>query len=140
MGFAQNTSYTSLVHSLQLPFTVNFSGLYSFNLRCPDILTKNIDSLSGSNSDIIASIPINNAQNNIIYYERKTSHEFLMTNDVLDTISIDIKDDLGQFINFNNQHWNLVIQFNITYERERSFITDSFYDIMGYEFSHPNLT
>ena len=139
MGFAKNTTYTSVSNSLTLPFTVNFSGLYSFNIRCPDISTKNIDSLSSTISSIIASIPINNAQNNIIYYEKKTNFDYLLTNDVLDCISIDIQDDLGNFINFNNQHWNLVMQFNITYERERNSSGDTFYEIMGYEMNYPSV-
>jgi hypothetical protein len=32
---------------------------------------------------------------------------------IIDHLVIDIKDDLNNYIDLNNQHWNLCIQFNI---------------------------
>jgi len=141
MGFAYNTSYDSFNRVLTMPYTVNFSGIYSFNIHCQEISTRNIDSNTSSISDILASVPINNAQNNIIYYEKKTDDEFILTNQFLDTFTINLIDDIGNYIDLNNQHYNLVLQFRIRFDEERQDRNEfDFYDIMGYELNHPNLT
>ena len=37
----------------------------------------------------------------------------------IDVVAISIKDDLENYIDFNNQHWNLTLYFSITKDVER---------------------
>ena len=139
MGFVKGKSFISSSNAITLPYTVNFGGINSFNILCRNILTKNINSYSACVSSIIASVPINNAQNNTIYYEKKVNMDFIFPYETLDYIQIDIQDDLGNFIDFNNQNWNLVLVFN-NYEDVEKSTKDNFYDITGFVLDTPNLT
>ena len=67
MGFKPNTAYTSSSHSLTFPYTCNFNGLQSFNIHLTNIITKNIDSLTKSPSNIIQSIPVDVSSSSISY-------------------------------------------------------------------------
>ena len=65
--------------------------------------------------------------------------DFIFPYETLDYIQIDIQDDLGNFIDFNNQNWNLVLLFN-NYEDVEKSAKDNFYDITGFVLDTPNLT
>ena len=142
MGFLSNTQYNSTslnstTSSLTFPFTCNFAGLNTINIFCPNILTKNIDSHCLTVSSIVANVPVNNAQNDVIFYEKKSNLEYVLTSDI-ESIQIDIMDNQHNYIDFNNQHWNMVMQFDSYYDEERKLSRNSFYDITGFELSFPN--
>lgn len=138
MGFAKGTGYNAVNISgtnkyvLKLPYTCNFAGLNSFNVHCRNINTRTVDSLTGQTGDIICTCPLNNAQNNLLFYEKKTDYEFILSNDDIEFLQISILDDIGNFIDFNNQNWNMVMQFKILYSMESNSMKDSFYEITGY--------
>ena len=149
MGFVKGISYLSdgypytfqqSSYSLTLPFTCNFGGINAFNIICRNLETKNINSNTGCVSPIIASIPVNNAQNNTVYFEKKTNMDFIFNYETLDYLQIDIQDDLGNFIDFNNQNWNLVLQFNDFQDIEKGSTRDNFYEITGFVLDTPNMT
>ena len=113
MGFSKSQLYNSYSNILILPFTCNFSGLNSFNILVDNIKTSNLDSYEGlSHSSIVSTIPINNASNGVLYFQKYNDFNFDIYDDTIDLINIIIQDDLEQKINFNNQNWNLVLQFN----------------------------
>jgi hypothetical protein len=116
MGFFKNKTYPAQVvstgYQLVMPYTVNFAGINSFNIAIENIRTKNIDSLDLSVSSIIASIPVNSSQGGVIYYEKKNDFEIAVRENIIDYLDVNIKDDMGNLLNFNNQSWNLVLQFN----------------------------
>jgi hypothetical protein len=142
MGFKENTIYTSILSNsnyiINLPFCCNFSGINSFNIKINNISTRNINSFDNCLSSIIASIPINGQQNNMIYYNKIQDFEFSVNSNVLDYFDISIQDDLDNYIDFNNQNWNMTILFKVVYnnviENKKNF-----YDIIENEFSHPSL-
>ena len=124
MGFKLNTSISSSTisgggYQIVMPYTCNFAGLNSFNISIDNIRTLNINSLTLSTCNIIASVPINASQNGVLYYEKRNEYELTVKEDSLDYFDITIKDDLGNLINFNNQSWNLVLQFNVTSNKKR---------------------
>ena len=123
MGFAGNTSYTSSNSILILPYTCNFNGLQNLNVHLPTLNTRNIDSLTSSNCDIIQSIPIQCGLNQISYF-KTNDYNFNIQTQILDSLSIQLKDDLGNFINLNNQHFNLTLVFNILKNVDR-YINDT---------------
>ena len=117
MGFLKKTVYTSSSNNIILPFTVNFSGLNSINILCENVRTSNLDSKDNlTPSSIIANISVNNASNNMIYFEKQNDFSFDVKEKTIDYLDISIQDSLGNKIDFNNQNWDLVIQVN--YYRE----------------------
>jgi hypothetical protein len=132
MGGDPTQSYSSSIGNiLSLPYPCNFAGLNSFNIKCNNIRTDNLDSQDQcSTSPIIASIPVSAGANGVIYYEKRNDFEFEVKESVIDNLEITIEDDLGNFIDFNNQHWNLVIQVNYIREIEKDLRT-GFHDILN---------
>lgn len=104
---------SSTSKSLLFPYTCNFAGLQSFNIIFADVNTKNIDSLSLSNSSIIGSIPVNCDVGGLIVFQSRNEYEFTISQQVIDYIQIILMDDLGNYIDLNNQHFNSVLQFNL---------------------------
>ena len=49
---------------------------------------------------------------NNLHSIKQNSFSFLVRQDVISFIQIDIRDDLENLINLNNQHWNMTLQFN----------------------------
>jgi hypothetical protein len=132
MGFIQNTSYSSTLKTLTMPFTCNFSGLNSINILCENIKTHNLDSHDGlSPSSIISTIPINNSQGGMIYFQKYNDFCFDLNGNTIDFLDILISDDLDNKINFNNQHWNLVLQVTLFREIEKP-LEDNFNDILAF--------
>lgn len=130
MGFDKNQLYNSYSKVMILPFTCNFSGLNSFNILVDNLKTSNLDSYDGlSHSSVISTIPINNASNGVLYFEKHNDFNFDIFDDTIDLINIIIQDDLEQKINFNNQNWNLVLQINYIRNVEMPF-ENNFNDIV----------
>ena len=132
MGFNKKQSYSSQSQTLTLPFTCNFSGLNSINIICENIRTNNLDSRTElTSSSIIASVPINNSQGGVIYFQKYNDYSFDVKADTIDYLDILIMDDLGNKINLNNQHWNLILQINFFREIIKP-IDDTFNDILAF--------
>ena len=132
MGFYKSQSYTSVNQTLVLPFTCNFSGLNSINIICENIRTSNLDSRTElTSSSIIASVPINNSQGGVIYFQKYNDYCFDVKEDIIDYLDILIMDDLGNKINFNNQHWNLILQINFFREIIKP-LDETFNDILSF--------
>lgn len=119
-------------YSLTMPYPCSFVGLNSINVKLDNIRTSNLDSYDYcSPSTIIASIPVNSSQSGVIYYEKRNDFEFEVTDKIIETLFVKIEDDIGNSIDFNNQHWNLTIQVNYIREIEKDIKT-SFHSIINY--------
>ena len=112
MGFKKSTSYTSTNKILKLPYTCNFNGLQNINISWENLNTDNLDSFFKAQSNIIQNIPIDSSKS-IINYNKSNALMIPIKTNFLDSIIISLKDDLNNSLNFNNQHFNLAIQFNI---------------------------
>ena len=128
MGF--DTSASSSSNSLIMPYTCNFNGLQSFNIHFPSIVTKNIDSYNKSVSSIIQSIPIACGSNTISYI-KNADFNFVINQEIIDDIQIDIKDDSSNYLNFNNCHWNLTLYFSIIKDVDRFKYANNFNSIIN---------
>lgn len=143
MGFKKNTLYSSdsTINSkyiIRSPFCCNFSGINSFNIKVSNISTKNINSFDNCVSSIIATVPVNGQQNNMIFYNKLHDYDFVVNTHILDYLQIDIQDDLDNYIDFNNQNWNMTILFKSMYNNKIKN-KENFYDITGTILGHPNL-
>jgi hypothetical protein len=129
MGFSKNTTYNSTGRSLTLPFTCNFNGLSSINVHLANVTNSNIDSYNRSTSSIIQSIPIETGSGQI-FYDKSNDYNYVVNADHVDYIEIRIQDDMENFINFNNQHWNMTLYFTVVKDVERFSHHNSFFTIL----------
>ncbi len=138
--FDNSTTYTSnITNTVYLPFPCNFAGLNSFNIRCSSMRTNNLDSFDVcSTSDIIASIPVNAMPNGVIFYEKRNDFEFEFKESIISELQIELMDDQENYLDLNNQHWNLVLQINYVREVEKDIKT-SFHDIVLNNYSYNNI-
>jgi len=127
LGFETPVSSSSLI--LTMPYTCNFNGIQNLNIHMTNITTKNIDSYNKSISNIIQTIPIQPSSNSISYI-KNADFNFIVNQDIIDDIQIDIKDDLNNYLNFNNQHWNLTLYFSIIRDIDRFANANNFHSIL----------
>ena len=94
LGLYKNQTYMSSSKKLTFPFTCNFSGLNNINIICENIRTNNLDSyMELSPSAIIASVPVNNAQDGVIYFQKYNDYCFDVKDTTIDALDILITDD-----------------------------------------------
>ena len=133
MGFYQTQPYASQTvfgkEIIYAPYTCNFNGTNNINIYMGTWLTPNFDSFNKSRSGIIASIPVN-SNDNIIYFLKQNDYAFSIKDNCIDSLYISIQDDLENYINFNNQHWNMALCFTIVRDVERFSYENTFYNIM----------
>ena len=122
------STLSSSLLSLTFPYTCNFEGLQSFNIYLDDINTRNIDSLSLSNTSVISAVPVNCDIGGLIVFQSRNEYEFTINQDIIDYLQISLKDDLGNYLDLNNQNFNLVLQFNLYGEDVKRYI--QFHDIL----------
>jgi hypothetical protein len=127
IGF--QTSVLSTSQSLTMPYTCNFNGIQNLNIHMTNIVTKNVDSFNKSPGNIIQSIPVEPGSNTISYI-KNADFNFIVNQDIIDDIQIDLKDDLNNYLNFNNQHWNLTLYFSIIRDIDRFANLNNFHSIL----------
>ena len=112
MGFDKNTSYSSSNKILKLPYTSNFLGLKNLNIQLENVQTNNLDSYNKGQTDIIHSINIDNTKP-VINYVRTNDLMIPLKINFVDNLHIKITDDQNNLLNFNNQYFNLTMQFTV---------------------------
>jgi hypothetical protein len=143
LGFSfGQTYYSSTIttgantnNQLVAPYTCNFNGVQNINIHLDTCITNNVSSFSKSKSSIIANIPVDTNQANI-WFVKNNDFCFSLKDDVIDYMAISIQDDLGNKINFNNQHWNMSLCFSVFRDVQRFSYENTFYNILkqGYHY------
>jgi len=133
IGFDNTTIYNSnagsgTTYNLTFPFPCNFGGLNSLNIHFTNLKTRSFQYVAPTqkitgfqayntnftNDSIAISVPVNCNPNEVIYFSKIASYEFLLKEEIFDNLHIQIQDDLGNFINLNGQNWNMSVEFCIT--------------------------
>ena len=113
LGFNQNI--TSVNNKFTLPIPLNLLGIQKINI-CSNKLSS-ISSYSSQRkigSNILQTIPVDVPSWNLINYENKNNIHSRMKSRFIDSgIDVQMLDEKGQFIEFNNIDWNLTIQIII---------------------------
>jgi hypothetical protein len=134
MGFSNTVNLSSVLKSLTLPYTCNFNGFLSFNIHFLNLGTRNMDSYNGSSSNIIQSIPID-PTSNVINFIRQYDFSFRVNTNTIDYIEISLMDSLENLLNFNNQHWNLVLCFSNYTDMDRFSHINNFHSVIKNAYS-----
>jgi hypothetical protein len=131
-------------YSITFPYPVNFGGLQNINIHFENFKTYNVPYESKnlilkknnlqefsnySKANIACSIPVKCSPMEVINYEKIGTYAFTVKDEQIDTITIALRDDLGNLLRLNGQNWNMTIEFILTKHTERR--TRNFYSILN---------
>jgi hypothetical protein len=130
MGFVSNTTYSSDVNfQIIMPYQCNFLGITRLKIKSQIIQTNNIDSYSKGKSNMLCTIPVNNASFGLIIYNNISQFKTIYPNNNLDYIDIQITDDFDQLIDFNGIDINITLQIDTI--RKHLHDNDSLTHLLG---------
>jgi hypothetical protein len=132
MGLPKNTGYGSTSKSLTLPYMCNFNGLQNIGIYMDNLGTRNIDSLSKSTGSLIQCIQVDPNATLIQFTNNSSAEKFTIYQNTIDYIEISLKDALGNYINLNNQHWNMTLCFSVVRDLERFEYMNTFHNTLKY--------
>ena len=125
IGLAYDATYDSAALVLACPYTCNFNGINAVNVSLDNINTANIDSYTTSPSSVIQSIPLNPYEA-VIAYQQRSPFAFKVFQPVLDYIEVSIKTPNNEYVDFNNNDWNMVLVFTVIKDLDRFAHTKTF--------------
>ena len=113
MGFSGNITSSSL--TLTMPRVCNFLSLPRINMRCGILSNGVVASLTTTliDNDVILSVPNNAVPNGQIVYTDGNNSVNIFRGDKLDTFTLCLTDDEGDYIDFNGVSSYFTFQFDI---------------------------
>jgi len=113
LGFNPALNYTSTARALNAPYPLNLLGTLKMRIASLTLSVNSIDSSVGGSLNILASIPINAGNFGLIQYENTNNISNQLNLKVLDGFDLEILDDDGNLINFNNAYWTITMLLSI---------------------------
>tara|TARA_R110000765_G_scaffold292274_1_gene387867 strand:- start:318 stop:1232 length:915 start_codon:yes stop_codon:yes gene_type:complete len=120
LGFNAGSNVSGV--SIVPPNPLNLLGIQKLNIASQNLAT--ISSFSSRRllgNQIIQTIPVNVPSWNLITYENKNNIHGKMKSRNLNNIDIQVIDEFGRFVEFNNIDWNITLQVIIFRTHEISF-------------------
>ena len=103
------SNHTSSSFSLTADYPLNLLGITKIKIQSINLNTYNVDSSNNGNSNNIGLIPVDQPSFGLIVYENKSSSKFLLRDNRVDEIDLQLLDQNNNLINFNNLDWSLTI-------------------------------
>jgi hypothetical protein len=122
-----DTDITSQSNSLTFPYVVNFLPIPRINFRSNFFNFGNYNQADNT-GDIFLSLQNNAPQQACINYYNQSMIKFLVLEKGISSFVINVCNDAGQLINFNNVDWYLTFQIDIEYLEAPMF--SNFSDIL----------
>lgn len=113
LGFNPTQDYTSVTSVLIAPYPLNLLGTLKLRIASYQLSVNSIDSSVDGNLNILASVPINSGNFGLIMYENTNNIQAQLNTKVLDGIDLEILDDDGNLVNFNNTYWTISLLMSI---------------------------
>ena len=111
-------------------YPLNLLGINKIYMSTNNLLTYNYDSGRNGYSNILATIEVDAPPYSIILYKNQTNTYNILRNDDVNSFTIELKDDVGNFIDFNNIDWNITLALNI-YRYIQPASSSKFSDVLG---------
>jgi len=99
---------------LEMPYLANTSGSKNIFIRT-NIITSNLNVVN-KDPNIIKSIPVDVPPFGIIQYKNYQGTETLVKNREMNNLEIELLDDNGNYINFNNVEWAICLEIKSIYQ------------------------
>jgi hypothetical protein len=118
LGFITNTTYNSSfiagLETLTSVNVVNFLGPMRLNVKTSSFnIVNNFDTVEKGRTTTLCSVPVNSPAGGMISYFNFTNYKSIFKNHEISTLQLDIVDDVGNLINFNNKDWTMTLQIDI---------------------------
>jgi len=123
LGFEINTTYNIIGNTITFPYLFNLLGQKKLKIYSSNISVDSYDSVNASTNNLLCTISVNQPGFNLIVYSNLDSVYGHMRNKYLSTIDIQIRDELGNLMNFNGIDWTLTINL-IIYRRIDVFMNE----------------
>lgn len=111
-------------------YPLNLLGVNKIYLSTNNLQTYNYDSGKQGFSNVLATIEVDAPPYSIILYKNQSNTFNILRNPDVNSFTIELKDDLGNFIDFNNIDWTLTLSLNI-YRYIVPSSTSKFSDVLG---------
>lgn len=130
LGYVGNIELDPINLTRIATYPLNLLGINKVYLSTNNLLTYNYDSGKQGFSNILATIEVDAPPYAIILYKNQTNTYNILRNDDVNSFTIELKDDVGNFIDFNNIDWNITLALNI-YRYIQPASTSKFSDVLG---------
>jgi len=116
LGFDPNTTYNIVGNTITFPRLFNLLGIKKIKLYSTFLATDSYDSVNKTTSNLLATISVYQPGFSMVTYQNLDGLYGHLRTRYLSTIDIQLKDELGDFINFNGINFTLTINL-IIYRR-----------------------
>lgn len=132
LGLQQGTNYTGIFdfvdsYYLEAPYLANLAGTNNIFIRS-NLITNNFNTFNNDVS-VLKSVPVNVSPFSIIMYNNTENIETIIKNRDLNFLEIELIDDLGNLINFNNIDWNICLEIKAVHQLQMyNFNLDDYFN------------
>jgi hypothetical protein len=113
LGFAANSTNTGIL--ITAPYALNLLGIKTLHIRSGNLVMKNVSSVQGGQTILLANIPVSAVPFGMIDYTDSGKNNISIDNQDLDDISLELLDgESGAYINMNGQDWCVTLAFHLT--------------------------
>jgi len=123
LGFDPDTIYNIVGDTITFPRLFNLLGQKKLKIYSSNISVDSFDSVNTATNNLLCTISVNQPGFNLIIYTNIDGLYAHMRNRYLSTVDIQIKDELGNLINFNGINWTMTINL-ILYRRIDALINE----------------
>lgn len=116
LGFDTSTTYTITGNTKTLPNLFNLLGVKKLKIYSQNLAINSVDSVGNATNNLIETLSVNVAGFGLILYNNIDSTYGHLKTGYLSTVDIQIRDELGNLINFNGTNWTMTIVL-IIYKR-----------------------
>lgn len=109
LGFNQNVTTVITASTITFPNLFNLLGQKKLKIYSNNLAIDSVDSVGNATNNLIETISVNQPGFGMIIYNNiDNTYGHLRTN-YLSTVDISIKDELGNYVNFNGVDWTMTI-------------------------------
>ena len=100
-------------YNITCPYPLNLLGIKKIKVISNALSTYSLDSYGTGNNNIINTVPITAPPFGLIVFNQITN-PLILRPKIINEIDIQLVDENNEFVNFNNIHWSMTLQLDIT--------------------------
>jgi len=116
LGFIPTVITPSVGLELTAPYPLNLLSPLKLKIKSTAITASNLDTATNGYSNLISTFPVDQPSFGLIIHENKNIVKYIVRNDIVDDVDIQITDENDNLINFNNIDWCITLMLEITKE------------------------
>lgn len=109
LGFDANTTYNIVANTFLYPRLFNLINPKKLKIFSTNMAIDSFDSVNNSTNNLIETLSVNVPPFGLILYNNIDSTYGHLKTNYLSTIDIQIKNELGDFVNFNGIDWTMTL-------------------------------